>query len=363
MMQETKFPNWQSRLFLSAIARRQPIRAAALPRPVRGFLHWYEKHILKVDDSKAPPDRPVFLVGMPRSGTTMVQDILCSHPQIAYINNTMYFFPDCFCSIEHYRRMLRLDFESDRYLADSVSVSASSPSDAVAVWEKWFGLDVYDLGFKPLAMADFPQPVVDDIHATIRKVVWSCGAGRSRFFTKLLVVLPYLEIIRDIFPGARFVHIIRDARNTANSLLKLYRTEVEHQDKMDLVRPAGVKGERYFISYPRFPRLKEYVEDFGLDDIRTTANLWNDEITYVDSLRDKLPNFHEVRYEDIVADPAREIGKLLEFCQLSPLDEKCEAIWKKIREVGSLRHTNKYGNFPAIEEICAQNMRKHGYAV
>ncbi len=362
MKEETRFPNWQSRLFLSAISQRQPILPSQLPRPVLGFLRWYEKHVLKVDDAAKPPDRPVFLLGMPRSGTTMLQDILCSHPQIGYINNTMNFFPDSFCFIDHYRRKLGLDFEGDRYLADSVTVTAGSPSDAVSMWCKWFHVDVYDLFYAPRTMADFPPELINEIHSVVSKVMWCYSGGRTRFFNKLLAVMPYIENVRDIFPGARFVHIIRDARNTANSMLKLYRTEVQHQKDMDLVHRDPVKGDQFFVSYPRLPKLASYISQFGLDDIRTTAHLWNDEVTYIDSIRGAIPNFYEVRYEDIVAGPEREISRLLEFCELSPLDDSCGAIWKKIREVGTLRHSNKYENFSMVEEICAENMRKHGYA-
>lgn len=361
MTTEIKFPNWQSRVFLSAVSRRQPICPAALPRGLVRSLQWYEKRVLKVDEGTGAVDRPILLLGMPRSGTTMLQDLLCSHPQVAYINNTMNLFPDCFCAIEHWRQKLRLDFEGDRYLSDSVSVSASSPSDAVAMWGTWFKLDVYDLRYCPRTMADFPPPAIDEIHSLLRRVLWCYHGERTRFFNKLLAVMPYIHLVRQIFPGARFVHIIRDARNTANSMLKLCRTEIEHQKQMGLGRRDPVKGVQYFISYPRFEKLSEYVAEFGLDDIRTTAHLWNDEMTYIDSIRGEIPHFYEVRYEDIVASPEREIAKLLEFCELSPLDGTCGALRKKIADVGVLRHSNRYGEFPVVEKICGENLRKHGY--
>jgi hypothetical protein len=345
------------------MVRRQPILEARLPRPVKSFLQWYERHVLKVDGATFPIDRPVFLLGMPRSGTTMLQDILCSHPEIAFINNTMSLFPDCFCVIEHYRRRLRLDFESDRYLADSVSVSASSPSDAINMWGRWFRLDMYDLSYRPRSTADFPEAVIETIYALIRRVLWCYRGERTRFFNKALAVMPYVDILPHIFPNARFVHIIRDARATANSMLKLYRTEVEHQRKTGAARQDPVHGEQVFVSYPRFPRLPEYQARFGLDDIRTTANLWNDEVTYVDSVRDKLDHFCEVRYEDILASPAKELGRVLEFCGLAPIDRSGDAFAKKLRKIGVLRHSNRYDHFQLVEDICASNMRKHGYAV
>ena len=38
-------------------------------------------------------------------------------------------------------------------------------------------------------------------------------------------------------------------------------------------------------------------------------------------------------------------------------------IRKKIRDVGVLRHSNRYGNFTTVEQICGENLRKHGYSL
>ena len=36
------------------------------------------------------------------------------------------------------------------------------------------------------------------------------------------------------------------------------------------------------VSYPHLPRLPEYIERFGVDDIRTAAHIWRDGMDFVD---------------------------------------------------------------------------------
>ena len=63
----------------------------------------------------------------------------------------------------------------------------------------------------------------------------------------------------------------------------------------------------------------------------------------------------------ILEDPRGEIGRALEFCELSPVSEDRESFWSKIGGVGAIHHTNRYEGFEAVEEICRDTMTKHGY--
>jgi hypothetical protein len=353
------FPNWQSRLLLRGVAQRQPLEPARFPPLVDRFFQWYERRVLGVDTSAVPLDRPIFLLGTPRSGTTMLQDLLCSHQDVAYVNNTMHRVPTAFCVIDHYRRRLQLDFEAERYLQDSVRVTAGSPSDAVAFWARWFGVDPFSFEYRAIQTADLSPATVAEMQDTIRKFIWCFGRPYRRFFSKLLAVIQYTHVVKDLFPQAKFVHIVRDARFTANSMLKHCRREIEHQRAVH--GGAGPKDGRYFIPYPRFPRLAEYVSEFGLENIRTTAHLWNDILDYFDTLKASIPCYLEVRFEDLVAAPRERLAEILEFCELAPVPADNRAFWGRMEKVGKVGHQNKYSSFEVVEEICHEQMRKHGY--
>ena len=81
---KVEYPNLLSRLVLGRDVDNQfAFSLRRRPRLEEWFLKWYERRVLRVDARNIAIDRPIFLVGLPRSGTTMLQDILCSHPGIA----------------------------------------------------------------------------------------------------------------------------------------------------------------------------------------------------------------------------------------------------------------------------------------
>ena len=103
------------------------------------------------------------------------------------------------------------------------------------------------------------------------------------------------------------------------------------------------------------------LEQYPADDVRTTANLWNDGVSMVEEDRHSTPYFYEVLYENIVANPEREILEILKFCELPEVDRSNRPFWNQISQVGVVRHTNRYGNFALIEKICRNHMKRYGY--
>ena len=355
------FPNWQSRLLLSGAAKRQSIKEAEVPALGSLLLNAYERLILRVNVDEIPLEKPIFLLGLPRSGTTMLQDLLCAHPDVAYFTNTMNRFPDHFCAIESIRKKLNLNFKTERYLKDSVQISTDSPSDALTFWGRWLGMDPYSPSYQPIDLALLTEAKVNEIQTMIRKAIWSFGPPWRRFFSKLLAPLPHLDVVRQLFPDACFIHIIRDGRMTANSMLKLCQREIEQQDRYAVHGKINNKYAQYFIPYPRFPRLVEYLDSYGIFDIRTTAHLWNDAIDYIDSIKHTFDNYHEVRFEDILANPHQEVRAILKFCNLDPVPPETLGFWDKINGVGVVGHLNHYKGFDMVEQICEVNLRKYGY--
>ena len=195
----------------------------------------------------------------------------------------------------------------------------------------------------------------------IRKMVY-CFGGRARFFSKNPMLLPQMPLLKDLFPDARFVHVVRDARMAANSLVKLYRLENEKLERLRQKGRLPLAADKPWLIYPRTPKLAENVQKYGPDDIRTTAHLWNDAETFVHQNKDKLPNFYEVRYEDILADPQKEVLGILEFCGLPEPGQDNTEYWQKLGEFGKIRHKNVYGDFDGVESICGENMRRYGYS-
>ncbi len=356
-----EYANLLSRILLKRWFDRQFIIPGLPPKTLERFLRWYEDKILKIDTNDICIDRPIFMIALPRAGTSMLQNIVCTHPNISYITNTMHLFRTCFCAAEHWRKRLKLDAKGERYLGDSLVVDAETPADAVAVWSQWLKEDPYSLSYEERRIGDFSRQEIENIHQTIRKMIWCFGGQATRFFTKNPALLPRILLLKDIFPDAKFVHVVRDPRMAANSLLKIYRLENEQLQKIKGKTRLEIYQDKPFIPYPRLPNLAENVEKYGADDIRTTAHLWDDAISFISEKKDTLPSLFEVRYEDILKNPKEEVSKILEFCELPEIGKENTEFWEKISQVGVLHHKNVYGDFKVIEEICGDNMRKYHY--
>lgn len=351
-----------SRLLLKSTFERQFVIPPPPPASLARLLKLLERHLLKVDIAGIAIDRPIFLVALPRAGASMIQNILCTHPDMAYITNAMHQYRESFCAAEVMRRRLNINVRGERYLGDSLIVDANTPADGVAFWGEWLHQDPYSLEYSPLTLNDFSPEEKQGIKDRLKKMIWCFENPRARFLTKNPALLPYIPVLREMFPDAKFVHIVRDARMAANSLIKLYRLDNAQLKKIKRTGQFDLLGlAQDFIPYPRLPNLAKNVAQYGADDIRTTAHLWNDAISFINENKRALPSFHEIRYEDILASPRDEIAKLFAYLELPPISKENQAFQERIAEVGVLRHKNEYHNFDVVESICGENMRNLGY--
>lgn len=360
---QAHYSSFIARVTLRRFFRDQWIIPEAPPR-IERFLQWYERRRMVIDTTEIALDRPIFFLSMPRCGSSMLQDLMSAHPNVAYITNMMHQFRRSFCAAEHFRQHLGLDVEGERFIRDSVEVSSASPADPVGTWGDWLGLDPYSLEYSDPRADQLGTAAKDRIAEDIRRVIWCFDhSGRRRFMCKTPAFLPHMRLLNDLFPDAKFIHLVRDARMSANSLVKLYRRTNEQLSAIRTrSRNRSMREDRRpFIPYPRLPRLADYVDEYGADDIRTAANLWRDGVNYFEERKGELGHYLEVRYEDVVANPRSEIEGIFEFCELEAVPASNEQFWGALSQVGAVRHTNSYGRLAEIGEICAPEMRRYGY--
>jgi hypothetical protein len=359
-MPQAHYGSLLSRLVSQSVFENQWVLPVPPPRPVRWWLERRERR-LGVDLTGIRVDRPVFILSLPRSGSSMLQDILCSHPEAAFITNMMYHFPTCMCAAERFRRSAALHVRGERYLGDSVMVECGTPADPVGTWSAWLRLNPYDLDYRELRLADVAPADAERIRTDIRRVLWCFGPPPRRFVCKTPALLPHALLLAELFPDARFLHLVRDPRPNANSMLKLHRLTEEQRLRIRRRHGRRMRLDRPLVPYPRLPRLREYVERFGADDIRTPAHLWDDAARYMAERRTRLPSWHEVRYEDLVARPRESLEAILEFCGLAG-PPAGTSFWERVGQVGQIRHRNDYGAYEEVAAICRETMSWHGYA-
>lgn len=132
-----------------------------------------------------PPDRPIFVVGMPRTGTTLVERILGSHPEV-YGAGELLSFPEALVSAVE-RTAGRSGLSREEMVATAARV---------------------DLG-----------AVGEDYLLRASRAAESLGT-RPRFVDKLPHNYLYCGLIQQALPGARIVHVVRNPMASCYAMYK-----------------------------------------------------------------------------------------------------------------------------------------------
>jgi hypothetical protein len=208
-------------------------------------------------------ERPIFLVGAPRSGTTLLRYVLCSHPRI-YIPPESNFMP--------------------RVLGQHPT-NTLEPSEAVRMLETIMTYQSFfrDWQSGPLNPTELVEGILDLHPATVLDAVYSEYArqyGAKRWGDKSPIYTMHIDAIARAFPTGQFIHIIRDARDAALSMRQAY------------------KGTRFFYM-----------------DVYYAACSWKTRVTHALSSGSRLDRsrYLQVRYEDLVARPEMVIREICAF--------------------------------------------------
>lgn len=158
-------------------------------------------------------DRPqLFILGLPRSGTTLVYQYLVHRLRVAYFTSGVGRFPRSPCLVT--RRELRRHGE---YASDFRSTYGSmggpaAPHEAGEVWARWFGYEDY-VRFEDLTAGD-----VSSLRRTVACV--QHAFGQAPFVNKNVKHLLRVDALARVFPAAQFLVVRRALPDVALSVLR-----------------------------------------------------------------------------------------------------------------------------------------------
>lgn len=246
----------------------------------------------ELGDASGKVVKPVFIMGAPGSGTTLLYDTLCAHRDLAYVTLNM-----LRSGIHKHGRVVGNKrgalFRMQSLLhRDKASVV---PHEANAFWIRHFG--TYEQKNE--------EDVTPEIAAFYRKNVAAVQAlwNRPRFVNKNLQHCVRVRAFDRIFPDAKFIHIIRDGRAVAYSILN---KRGEANPTMFLLSLEKILGDSY-----RPER----------SDLFNYGRAWAELVKNAREADALGPErYCELRYEDLITSPCDEIRKVIDFCDLGWYD-------------------------------------------
>jgi hypothetical protein len=278
---------------------------------------------------------PLFIIGHWRTGTTLLHEMLILDERHTSPNYYHCLEPNHFLLTENIvKRFFRWMMPSHRPM-DNMAVGWDRPQ------EDEFALCMLGQPSPYLTIA-FPnhppqdQEALDPEHLPRRaRAAWKRAfVGFLRRLTfrdprRLVLKSPThtcrIPTLLELFPGAQFVHIVRDPFIVYPSTINLWRSLYE----------------THGLQRPNFRYLEEHV-------FSTFCYLYD----RLASTRHLIPagQFHELRYEDLIADPLGEMQQLYEALNLGGFESVRPRLERYCREQSSYR-TNRYPSLTDEERM------------
>jgi hypothetical protein len=205
-----------------------------------------------------PNDSPFFIIGAGRSGTTLLRLILAGHPRL-HITPETWFIRDLV-----------------RELPLTGELTPAQVDRAVVIMAQEYRWPDLEIGADHLRRAAYglqsPRlvDVIDIVYREQRR-----HAGKVRVGDKTPAYIDIIPELATMYPGARFIHLIRDGRDVAISRIDLNWERYYERNRFEWTLAMARREE-----YLRSPYAGQILE---------------------------------VRYEDLVSEPAATVQQVCEF--------------------------------------------------
>jgi hypothetical protein len=163
--------------------------------------------------AKLVKDAPIFIVGMNGSGTTMLADSLRRHPQLYVLPKESKVLPYFIAERSRFGDLARA--QNRRRLADEIG-------RAMAYW--------HANGKKPLVLRDEELADCATFGEVLSRIYEHLAArqGKKRWGDKSPMNVQHIGALAEQVPASKFIHIIRDGRDAAQSFHRRWKFDPRH---------------------------------------------------------------------------------------------------------------------------------------
>ncbi|HJU26316.1 MAG TPA: sulfotransferase [Rhodanobacteraceae bacterium] len=286
-------------------------------------------------------DRPIFVVGVGRSGSTIFHQMLSEHPQLAWLSELCDRFPS---HPGFNRALLGL---VDWPLLGDVLKRRFEAVECYAFWEH------HSRGFRQPCRDLLASDVTEASRRRLLTAMLRLPTGRRSRMLYKITGWPRIGFLQELFPDARFIHVCRDGRAVANSLLAVDFWRGWHG-------PAQWRwGELNASDQAEWER-------HGQSFVALAGIQWKLLMDATAEAAAHIPpgRFMEIRYEDFVADPVANFRKVATFCELdwSRRFENAIASYSLETTNDKWREDLTAGQQAILQAVLAESLARYGYA-
>ena len=233
---------------------------------------WEQKYYTKYSNQPLKY-QPVFIIGAPRTGSTILYQTLTNQLDVLYVDNLVCRFDKTFffgfwLSDKLFKYKAHNCFKSNH--GDTSKCGLHAPSECGSFWYRWLPTDRHFIDYD-----DITDEMIEEIRQEITTVI--------NYFNKPIVFKNLnmgqrLRLLQKCFPEAKFIFIKREPLFTAQSILKAKRKVGIKDDEFWSVMPRNIKELERLDSYKQiikqiFYLEKQIIEDKNLFDGKSFLDL------------------------------------------------------------------------------------------
>lgn len=242
----------------------------------------------------------VFIVSNGRSGSTLVQEVLCRHAEVGFVSNLDDRVPWLPSALSRwnspvYRRLPPSFTRKGR--------ARFAPSEGYRILDRQVS-PMLESPCRDLVAADAQPLVAEPLRRFFEE---RAAVQRKDVLLHKFTGWPRSGLLHAVFPDARFIHVVRDGRDVASSDLRVSwwpgYLGPEHLG-------FGPLPERYLAEWHRSG------ESFAV----LAAISWKMVMAAFAEARAEIPahQWMDIRFEDVLQDPRQACSDMLKFMGLHP---------------------------------------------
>ena len=192
---------------------------------------WPLERLLIEFASSRPQHPSLFILGLPRSGTTLIYQYLVHRLQVAYFTNNVgrYFMSPCLAT--WWRRRFSGEYRSRFESAYGDVPDPLGPHEAGKFWGRFFGFEDY---ISPKHVSASDARILSRTLACVQSLF-----GGTVFVNKNVKHLLRLPALYSIYPNAFFLQVQREHKDVALSLLRARYATLDNPSEWLSAKPPN----------------------------------------------------------------------------------------------------------------------------